>query len=93
MLLYETGSLSGIGECMDTYWQQKKRMAPGCEPESVTRIMSALRPYVHGMTLAGAGGGGFLYVLAREPGAQGTVKQVLSQLKVRLWETWICFCS
>ncbi|XP_053174928.1 L-fucose kinase [Scomber japonicus] len=72
------GSLSGLGLCLDRSWQQKKLMAPGCEPASVRAMMDALRPLVLGQSLAGAGGGGFLYVLTREPQQQQAVLQVLN---------------
>nr|XP_019965414.1 PREDICTED: L-fucose kinase-like [Paralichthys olivaceus] len=53
-------------------------MAPGCEPASVRTMMEALRPLVLGQSLAGAGGGGFLYLLTREPEQQQAVLQVLN---------------
>lgn len=58
-------------------------MAPGCEPASVKAMMEALKPLVLGQTLAGAGGGGFLYVLTREPQQQEKVLQVLNNTPVR----------
>uniref|UniRef100_A0A3B4APC6 L-fucose kinase n=1 Tax=Periophthalmus magnuspinnatus TaxID=409849 RepID=A0A3B4APC6_9GOBI len=61
------GSLSGLGACLGRSWQQKKVMAPGCEPASVRLMMEALRPLVLGQSLAGAGGGGFLYILTKLP--------------------------
>uniref|UniRef100_A0A665VQR4 L-fucose kinase n=1 Tax=Echeneis naucrates TaxID=173247 RepID=A0A665VQR4_ECHNA len=72
------GSLPGLGRCLDRSWQQKKLMAPGCEPASVRTMMAALRPLVLGQSLAGAGGGGFLYLLTREPQQQQAVLQVLN---------------
>ncbi|CAG5958481.1 unnamed protein product [Menidia menidia] len=71
------GSLSRLGECLDRSWQQKKLMAPGCEPASVRAMMQALRPLVLGQSLAGAGGGGFLYLLTREPRQRDAVLQAL----------------
>uniref|UniRef100_A0A3Q0SS81 Fucose kinase n=1 Tax=Amphilophus citrinellus TaxID=61819 RepID=A0A3Q0SS81_AMPCI len=71
-------SLSKLGECLDRSWQQKKLMAPGCEPASVRTMMEALRPLVLGQSLAGAGGGGFLYLLTREPQQRDAVLQVLN---------------
>lgn len=76
------GSLSGLGGCLDRSWQQKKLMAPGCEPASVRIMMEALRPLVLGQSLAGAGGGGFIYLLTREPRQRGAVMQVLSETQV-----------
>ncbi|XP_029910027.1 L-fucose kinase [Myripristis murdjan] len=72
------GSLSRLGLCLDRSWQQKKLMAPGCEPASVRSMMEALRPLVLGQSLAGAGGGGFLYLLTREPRQQQAVLQLLN---------------
>uniref|UniRef100_A0A3P9Q8C8 L-fucose kinase n=1 Tax=Poecilia reticulata TaxID=8081 RepID=A0A3P9Q8C8_POERE len=70
-------SLSRLGRCLDQSWQQKKLMAPGCEPASVRTMMEALRPLVLGQSLAGAGGGGFLYLLTREPRQQEAVLKTL----------------
>lgn len=58
-------------------------MAPGCEPASVRAMMGALRPLVLGQSMAGAGGGGFLYLLTREPGQQQAVMEILSSTPVR----------
>jgi len=57
-------------------------MAPGCEPELVTRIMAALQRHVLGSSLAGAGGGGFMYLLTTNPNSIDLVRNVLSQVKV-----------
>ncbi|XP_036390932.1 L-fucose kinase [Megalops cyprinoides] len=72
------GALSTLGECLDRYWQQKKVMAPGCEPGAVRTMMNALRPLTLGQSLAGAGGGGFLFLLTREPLQEEKVRQVLN---------------
>ncbi|KAL2093982.1 hypothetical protein ACEWY4_011294 [Coilia grayii] len=72
------GDLSKLGACLDRYWQQKKVMAPGCEPAAVRSMMSALRPLALGQSLAGAGGGGFLYLLTRDPQQEEAVRHVLS---------------
>ncbi|KAF0040766.1 hypothetical protein F2P81_006664 [Scophthalmus maximus] len=74
------GSLSRLGRCLDRSWEQKKLMAPGCEPASVRTMMEALRPLVLGQSLAGAGGGGFLYLLTREPGQRQVVLQLLNDM-------------
>ncbi|KAM9625607.1 L-fucose kinase isoform 3-T3 [Morphnus guianensis] len=73
------GNLLLIGKCLDRYWQQKKCMAPGCEPLAVGRMMDALRPYVYGQCLAGAGGGGFLYVLTKVPRQKEALHQILAK--------------
>ncbi|KAG2469809.1 FUK kinase, partial [Polypterus senegalus] len=74
-----TGSLTQIGSSLDQYWQQKKVMARGCEPTSVSAMMAALKPLALGQSLAGAGGGGFLYLLTKEPHQADHVRDILSK--------------
>ncbi|XP_028307471.1 L-fucose kinase [Gouania willdenowi] len=71
------GSLLQLASCLERTWQQKKLMASGCEPMAVRALMDALKPTVLGQSLAGAGGGGFLYLLTNEPRQEGTVLQIL----------------
>ncbi|XP_030811890.1 L-fucose kinase isoform X5 [Camarhynchus parvulus] len=72
------GDLMLLGKCLECYWQQKKCMAPGCEPLAVGRMMDALRPHAHGQCLAGAGGGGFLYILTKAPWQKEALHQILA---------------
>lgn len=76
------GDLAGVGSCMDHYWELKKKMAPGCEPVAVSAMMKKLRPFVHGVCLAGAGGGGFMYVLTKQPNSLQLIKEQLSDIEV-----------
>lgn len=71
-------NLEGLGKCIDKYWHEKKLMAPGCEPPIVTKIMMVLRPMSYGLCMCGAGGGGFMYALTREPNMDS---QVLTKLR------------
>ncbi|OPJ78107.1 L-fucose kinase isoform B [Patagioenas fasciata monilis] len=73
------GNLPLLGQCLDRYWQQKKCMAPGCEPLAVRRMMAALQPHVYGQCLAGAGGGGFLYVLTKAPRQKEALHRILAK--------------
>eukprot|EP00053_Salpingoeca_punica_P019491 m.197449 g.197449 ORF g.197449 m.197449 type:complete len:1138 (-) comp17665_c0_seq1:1255-4668(-) len=66
-----------LGACLDRYWAQKKIMAPGCEPAFVTRIMELLQEHVHGQSMAGAGGGGFMFAVTKEPHMQDKLKELL----------------
>ncbi|XP_043351119.1 L-fucose kinase isoform X3 [Dermochelys coriacea] len=75
---FRQGNLPLLGECLTRYWQQKKCMAPGCEPLAVRCMMDALQPYVYGQSLAGAGGGGFLYILTKEPSQKDVIQQILA---------------
>lgn len=78
-----TGDLAFLGKCMNRYWLQKKSMAPGCEPLAVQRMMETLQPYVYGQSLAGAGGGGFLYILTKKPRQEAALQRLLAEKEVR----------
>ncbi len=58
-------------------------MAPGCEPAAVRSMMKALQPLSLGQSLAGAGGGGFLFLLTREPQQREAVREILTNIQVR----------
>lgn len=76
---FRQGSLPLLGQCLTSYWEQKKLMAPGCEPLAVRRMMDVLAPHVHGQSLAGAGGGGFLCLLTKEPRQKEALEAVLAK--------------
>lgn len=57
------GDRKELGHCIDKYWSLKKMVASGCEPGKVMKLMSSLKNHCLGMSLAGAGGGGYLYAL------------------------------
>jgi fucokinase len=67
----QSGDLDRLGMCLGQYWEQKKKMAgkdSGVEPVVVEQVLSKLRNEreIDGGTLCGAGGGGFLALLARK---------------------------
>eukprot|EP00039_Didymoeca_costata_P007148 m.96786 g.96786 ORF g.96786 m.96786 type:complete len:1097 (-) comp13559_c0_seq1:132-3422(-) len=64
---FQNKDLEKIGKCLDLYWEQKKFMAPGCEPGFVKKMMQAMKPHAYGQSMAGAGGGGYMYVITKEP--------------------------
>lgn len=50
------GDFVGFGNSVNSYWSQKKTIAPGCEPQIVKSLMERMIPFVQGQSLAGAGG-------------------------------------
>ncbi|XP_041455292.1 L-fucose kinase-like [Lytechinus variegatus] len=75
------GDFEKVGECMNKYWSQKKIMAPGSEPRVVSKMMAALKPIVHGQVLGGAGGGGFMYVLTKDPNQATKVREIIAGIE------------
>eukprot|EP00117_Sycon_ciliatum_P037351 scpid49099/ scgid27963/ L-fucose kinase len=86
---FRQGDLEKVGACMSRYWEQKKVMAYGCEPDTVRQFMKALKPHVYGQSMAGAGGGGFMYVLMKEPDTGAEVaKRVLDESNITSFEVY-----
>ncbi|CAL4089055.1 unnamed protein product, partial [Meganyctiphanes norvegica] len=57
--------LDNLGACVGNYWQLKKCVASGGEPLMVTNLMCSLGVHCSGMSLAGAGGGGYMYAIKK----------------------------
>ena len=62
----EDENVDGVGECLSKYWTIKKKLAPGSEPQLIKDVMDALKPFIVGGSLAGAGGGGFLAAVLKK---------------------------
>ncbi|GIY96948.1 l-fucose kinase [Caerostris extrusa] len=75
------GNFIDIGKLMDKYWEQKKILAPGCEPASVKEIMDIIKPLCYGQLLVGAGGGGFMCILTKEVNAKAAIDIALQKHK------------
>lgn len=79
---FRRGDLATIGECVNEYWRLKKVLAPGSEPERVTRLIAAVREHTLAASLCGAGGGGFLFLLLRAPADRAAVVSKISALNL-----------
>lgn len=64
----ESGDLAACGELMNESWETKRARSAGMTPEALVALRDlALRSGGSGAMLMGAGGGGFLLVLAQDP--------------------------
>ena len=59
------GEWDCLGRQMDRHWQLNRILDPGTSDAPIEALLSDLAPYLAGAKLAGAGGGGFLLLLAR----------------------------
>ena len=67
------------GQLVRKTWQQNQRIDSGTNPDSVRRITDLIDDLCLGYKLPGAGGGGYLYMVAKDPEAAARIKQIINQ--------------
>ena len=80
---WRKGDLEKMGQVLNTYREQKKIMAPDSEPREICEIINSVKPHVHGCCLAGAGGGGYLFVITKQPNQHEELKRILQNLSTQ----------
>lgn len=68
-----------MGRLIRKTWEQNQLMDSGTNPDSVRRITAMVDDLCLGYKLPGAGGGGYLYMVAKDPEAAARIKQHLIQ--------------
>ena len=82
MDMYEAiqrGNFSEIGRLVRKTWQQNQMLDSGTNPESVAAIIRRVDDLCAGYKLPGAGGGGYLYMIAKDPEAAARIRQILGE--------------
>ncbi len=80
--LYETiqrGDFNGLGTAIGKTWIQNQAMDGGTNPEAVRLLTEKVDDLCLGYKLPGAGGGGYLYMVAKDHDAAARIRQILSQ--------------
>ncbi len=71
-----------MGQLIGKTWQQNQQIDSGTNPETIQRITCLIDDYCLGYKLPGAGGGGYLYMVAKSPEAAARIKQTLNALQL-----------
>ena len=64
-------------------WAQNQALDAGTNPADVAKLTSLIDDLCLGYKLPGAGGGGYLYMIAKDPEAAARIKQILSENSIR----------
>ena len=64
-------------------WRQNQALDAGTNPADVAKLTSLIDDLCLGYKLPGAGGGGYLYMIAKDPEAAARIKQILSENSIR----------
>ena len=68
-----------MGRLIRKTWEQNQLIDSGTNPDSVRQITSLIDDLCLGYKLPGAGGGGYLYMVAKDPEAAARIKQIINQ--------------
>jgi len=60
-------------------WLQNQQLDSGTNPEAISRLTSLVDDLCLGYKLPGAGGGGYLYMVAKDPEAAARIKRILDE--------------
>lgn len=71
------GDMKRFAAAVNGYWRDKKLLDPGSTNERVEEMIERIRPWTEAVTLTGAGGGGFMFILARRAADVPAIRQAL----------------
>lgn len=74
---FRGGDFERYGKLILKTWDQNKRIDSGTNPPEVEQIIDLIKDYTPGYKPPGAGGGGYLYMVAKDPEAVGRIRKVL----------------
>lgn len=75
----QRGDLTQYGHLVRKTWQQNKALDSGTEPAAVAQLCARIDDLCSGYKLPGAGGGGYLYMVAKDAEAAARIKALLNE--------------
>lgn len=70
---------AAFAAAINGYWRDKKLLDPGSTNERVEDLIEKIKPFVSAVTLTGAGGGGFMFILAKSAGDVKRIRAALTE--------------
>jgi galactokinase/mevalonate kinase-like predicted kinase len=74
----QRGDLDALGETVRRSWKLNQELDSGTNPPAVQAIMAQVEDYLLGAKLLGAGGGGFLFIIAKDASAAARIRETLT---------------
>lgn len=77
--MLQSNNFNDFCDCVNLTWEQKKRLDDGISPPEIERLISMIKHYAGVYKLPGAGGGGYLYIIAKDPESAGIIRKLLNE--------------
>jgi len=74
----QRGDFAQMGKLVGKSWSQNQRLDSGTNPASVRAITDQIKDLCLGYKLPGAGGGGYLYMVAKDEEAAARIRKILT---------------
>jgi len=75
----QCNDIEAYGKLLGKSWMQNKALDQGTNPPQVEAIINKVKDYCLGYKLPGAGGGGYLYMVAKDSKAALRIREVLAE--------------
>lgn len=75
----QRGNFAEYGKLIGRTWKQNKALDSGTNPLAVETLISLIKDYTLGYKLPGAGGGGYLYMVAKDSEAALQIRKILTE--------------
>lgn len=75
----QRADFEAYGKLVRKSWQQNKALDSGTEPPLISQLCQQIDDLCLGYKLPGAGGGGYLYMVAKDPQAAVRIRELLNQ--------------
>lgn len=74
----QRGNFDEMGRLVGKSWLQNKALDAGTNPPTIEAVINKIQDYCLGCKLPGAGGGGYLYMVAKDPEAAARIRNILT---------------
>ncbi len=75
----QKNSFNVFASCVAKTWEQNKRIDKGTNPPEIQKLINQFDDLAAGYKLPGAGGGGYMYIIAKDPEAAIRIKKRLRE--------------
>ncbi|MEN8187459.1 MAG: bifunctional fucokinase/fucose-1-phosphate guanylyltransferase [Bacteroidota bacterium] len=75
----QRGNFDAFSDCVNLTWEQKQLLDKDTNPPEVRKLINSFKDYTAALSIPGAGGGGYIYIIAKDPEAAAKIRIILNE--------------
>ena len=75
----QSGNFDAFCDCVNLTWEQKQLLDKDTNPPAIRKLINSFKDYTAALKIPGAGGGGYIYIIAKDPEAAGKIRNILNK--------------